>query len=183
MPLRRKVRDRMITIQNYPSVLRDATLKEAALSLKQSHCELDSGICTEAGPRTVLVLDESGELVGILDFRSFLEVLIPELAGGISAKLRALEVSVVFAEANVSNLDETHLNFITRVKKNAETKVEDIMLKVRGTIDADAGLMDALRMIYRNKITVLPVYEGGNLVGVVRDTDLFLAISDIFEGR
>lgn len=183
MPLRRKVRDRMITIQNYPSVLRDATLKEAALSLKQSHCELDSGICTEAGPRTVMVLDESGKLVGILDFRSFLEVLIPELAGGISAKLRALGVSVVFAEANVSNLDETNLNFIARVKKNAETKVEDIMLKVRGTIDADAGLMDALRRIYRNKITVLPVYEGGNLVGVVRDTDLFLAISDIFEGR
>ncbi len=183
MPLKFKIKDRMIPIENYPTVTRGATLKEAALSLKQSYCELDAGICTEAGPRTVLVLENNGQLAGIIDFRNFLSTLIPEIAGGLSAKLRSLEVSVVFAQANASDLDEANLNFIARVKKNAETKVEDIMLKVRGTVDADADLMDALRMIYRNKITVLPVYAGGKLVGVVRDADLFLVIAEIFEDQ
>jgi CBS domain-containing protein len=65
------------------------------------------------------------------------------------------------------------------VIKNAETKVKNIMLKIRGTIDADASLMDGLKKIYRNKITVLPVYEKDKLVGVIRDTDLFLAVADI----
>ena len=55
------------------------------------------------------------------------------------------------------------------------------MLKTKGTIDADASIMDALKMIYQNKITILPVYEGDKLVGVLRDTDLFLAVSDILE--
>jgi CBS domain-containing protein len=55
------------------------------------------------------------------------------------------------------------------------------MLKTKGTIDADASLMDALKVIYLNKITILPVYRGDTLVGVLRDTDLFLALSDILE--
>jgi hypothetical protein len=35
--------------------------------------------------------------------------------------------------------------------------------------------------MFRNKIIVLPVYEGDTLVGVLRDTDLFLAVTDVFE--
>jgi CBS domain-containing protein len=54
------------------------------------------------------------------------------------------------------------------------------MLKVRGTIDADADLMDALRLIYRNKVHMLPVFDAGKLVGVIRDSDLFLVVADIF---
>jgi hypothetical protein len=162
----------MIPLENYSSVFPEATLREAALALRTSHCELETGMCTEAGPRTVLVAD-------ILDFNSFLETLIPEIAGGLSAKLSALGVSIAFAQADAADLDESRLGFRARVIKNAETKVKNIMLKIRGTIDADASLMDGLKKIYRNKITVLPVYEKDKLVGVIRDTDLFLAVADI----
>ena len=179
MLLNRKVRDRMIPIENYPTVLPDATLREAALSLRTSFCELDSGMCTEAGPRTVLVVDENGKLIGILDFNSFLETMIPEIAGGLSARLSAIGVSIAFAQADAEALDESRLGFQARVIKNAEVKVRDIMLKIRGTIDADARLMDALKKMYRKKIIVLPVYDGDNLVGVLRDADLFLAVTDV----
>jgi CBS domain-containing protein len=169
----------MIPLENYSSVFPEATLREAALALRTSHCELETGMCTEAGPRTVLVADENSNLLGILDFNSFLETLIPEIAGGLSAKLSALGVSIAFAQADAADLDESRLGFRARVIKNAETKVKNIMLKIRGTIDADASLMDGLKKIYRNKITVLPVYEKDKLVGVIRDTDLFLAVADI----
>lgn len=181
MLFKEKVKERMIPISNYSTVSEDATLKEAVLSLRKSYCELDAGMCTEAGPRTVLVVDEKDKLAGILDFRSFLKTLIPELAGGLSAKLAALGVSMAFAQADASNLDESRLGFHARVLKNAETAVRDIMLKIRGTIDAEASIMDALKEIFRNKISVLPVYEGDKLVGVLRDTDLFLAVTDILE--
>ncbi|MFH2218186.1 MAG: CBS domain-containing protein [Pseudomonadota bacterium] len=181
MLLKQKIKDRMIPIKNYATVKPDATLRDAAMSLRTSYCELDGGMCTEAGPRTVLVTDDNDKLVGILDFRSFLETLIPEIAGGLSAKLRALGVSVAFAQADAALLDESRMDFNARVIKNAETKVRDIMMKIRGTIDADASLMDGLKKVFRNKITVLPVYEGDKLVGVLRDTDLFLAVTDILE--
>jgi len=181
MLLKTKIKDRMIPIENYSTVSPDATLKEAALSLRTSYCQMDSGMCTEAGPRTVLAIDKNGKLVGILDFASFLGTLIPEIVGGLSAKLEALGVSVAFAQADAASLDEARLGFKARVIKNAATKVRDIMLKIRGTIDADSSLMDGLRKMFRNKITVLPVFEGDRLVGVLRDTDLFLAVADVLE--
>lgn len=71
------------------------------------------------------------------------------------------------------------MGFRARVIKNSETRVGDVMLKIRGTIKADARLIEALRTIYKNKITVVPVYDGDRLVGVLRDSDLFLAVADI----
>ena len=176
-----KVIDRMIPANNYSMVTKDATLREAALALRGSFCELDTGMCTETGPRTVLVVDDNENLVGILDFRSILGTLIPEIAGGLSEKLAAVSASMTFAEADAPSLDESNLGFNARVLKNSETKVSDIMLKIRGTISADASLMDALKMIFRKKITVLPVCDGEKLVGVLRDTDLFLAVADILD--
>ncbi len=143
------------------------------------YCQVETGKCTEAGHRTSLILDEHGKLVGILDFKSILKVLISEIAGGISGKLQALGISMAFAEADAHDMDSSKQGFRSRVIQNAQTRVGDVMLKLRGTIDADAGFLDALKMIYRNKVTVLPVFEGDKLVGVLRDSDLFLAAATV----
>ncbi len=136
----------MIPIENYATIAPDATLREAALSLRTSFSELDGGMRTAAGPRTVLVTDENDKLRGILDFMCFLENYFPKI-GGLPQKL----------------------------------KVKDIMLKVKGTIDADATLEEGLRTIVQNKISVIPVYDGKKAVGLIRDTDIFLAITDNLE--
>ena len=136
----------MIPIENYAIIAPDATLREAALSLRTSFSELDGGMRTAAGPRTVLVTDENDKLRGILDFMCFLENYFPKI-GGLPDKL----------------------------------KVKDIMLKVKGTIDADDSLEEGLRTIVQNKISVLPVYDGDKAVGLIRDTDIFLAITDNLE--
>ena len=125
------------------------------------------------------MLDAKDKLVGILDFKSILKVLMPEITGGISGKLRALNVSIAFAEADAHDIDHAKHGFRSRVRQNAQAHVREVMLKIKGTIDADAGFLDALKMIYRNKITVLPVYEGGKLVGVLRDSDLFLVAANV----
>jgi len=176
---KKTVRDLMITLDRYPVVHPDDTLHDAVSRLRTSYCRLETGFCEETGPRTALVVDESGILQGIMDFRSILRVLIPEVAGGLTEKLERLQVSIVFAEKDALDLDESRANFRQRVIKNAQVKVGDIMLKIRGTIQADATLLEALKLIFRKKITKLPAYDGDKLVGVLRDTDLFLAVADI----
>ncbi|MGD2096002.1 MAG: CBS domain-containing protein [Desulfobacterales bacterium] len=146
MPLDQTIKERMIPIENYATVRPDATLREAALSLRQSFFELDGGMHTVAGPRVVLVTDENQKLLGILDFKSFLKNYFPQI-GGLGKKIM----------------------------------VADIMLKVRGAIDASATVAEGLKTIVQNKISVLPIYEGSKAVGVVRDTDIFLAITDSLE--
>ena len=146
MPLKEKIRERMIPIKNYASINPDATLRDAALSMRQSFSELVGGMRTAAGPRCVLITDKNDKLVGILDFMCFLENYFPQI-GGLTEKL----------------------------------KVKDIMLKVKGTIDADASLEEGFRTIVQKKISILPVYEGDKAVGLIRDTDIFLAITDNLE--
>ena len=146
MSLKQPIKERMIPIQNYATITPEATLREAALSLRQSFFELDGGMRTVAGPRVVLVKDEDDKLLGILDFKSFLKNYFPQI-GGLGKKIM----------------------------------VKDIMLKVKGAIDASASVEEGLTEMIQNKISVLPVYDDEIAVGVVRDTDIFLAITDSLE--
>jgi CBS domain-containing protein len=146
MPLKQTIKERMIPIENYATIPPDATLTEAALSLRTSFSELASGMRTAAGPRAVLVTDKNDKLLGILDFMCFLENYFPQI-GGLPDKLM----------------------------------VKDIMLKVKGTIDASASLEEGLRTFVQKRISVLPVYDGDKAVGLIRDTDIFLAMTDNLE--
>ncbi len=180
MFLDKHVKDLLIPLKDCATVQVDKPLREAVAEMQTVFCEVESGKCTEAGHRTSMVLDDKGNLVGILDFQAILMVLIPEISGSLSQKLQALGVSIAFAEGDAPHLDESNQRFKARVIKNAETKVGDIMLKLRGkNATTDMTLVDALKIMHRNKITVLPVYENDELVGLLRDSDLFLATASI----
>lgn len=179
MPIAKKVRDLLVPLSEYASASVDDSLRQAVPKLRKLYCQIEEGRCTQAGHRNILILNQSQELVGILSFKSIIEALVPEIAGGIATRLESAEISIAFAQADALDLDEARASFRARVIRNAETKVKDIMLKVRGTIQADADLMDAIKLMYRNKITVLPVYEDKELIGVVRESDLFLAVADV----
>lgn len=178
MFLEKKVSDLMIPIKDYSVTSPDKTLQEAILEMRRIYCEVETGKCTEAGHRTCLVMKDE-KLVGIIDFQCILKALIPEIAGKLSDKLAALGQSIAFAEAGVHDLDEARAGFKERVLQNAKTKVSDIMLKLRGRINVDADMIEALKLMHRNKVTVLPVYEGDKIVGVLRDSDMFLATANI----
>jgi CBS domain-containing protein len=178
MFLEKKVKDLMIPIKDYAITSPDKTLQEAILEMRRIYCEVETGKCTEAGHRTSFVMMD-GKLVGIIDFQCILRALMPEIAGKLSDKLASLGLSIAFAEADAHDLDEARAGFKERVLQNARTKVGDIMLKLRGRINANAEMMEALKLMHRNKVTVLPVYEGDKFVGVLRDSDLFLATANI----
>jgi len=180
--LRKKVRDILVPLEKYSVVNPEDTLRTAVSSLRRSYCRMETGMCAETGPRTVLVVDHHGELMGIVDFRTILAVLIPEVAGGLSSKFEALGVSLTFAEYGYDSPDRVMDGFEHRVRKNSEVKIKDIMLKSRASIQADADLVEALKLIFRKKIKKLPVYDKEKLIGVVRDADLFLAVADVLVG-
>jgi CBS domain-containing protein len=181
MPITKKVRDLLVPLSEYATTVVDSTLREAIPALRRLYCQVEEGRCTQAGHRNILVLGHDGSLAGILSFRSILQVLIPELAGGMTARLEALGVSIAFAQADTPDLDEARASFRARVIRNAETNVKDVMLKIRGSVAVTADLMEALKLMHQNKITVLPVYDGNRLVGVVRESDLFLTVAEILQ--
>jgi hypothetical protein len=65
---------------------------------------------------------------------------------------------------------------------HGEKRVGDMMLRIRGKgLQADDFLVQGLKAMNRLKVTVMPIYEGNKLVGVLRDSDLFLNVVSIFD--
>jgi CBS domain-containing protein len=181
MGISQKIKEMMIPIGDTAIVTADAPLKEAIPALKKLYCEVEEGKCTEAGLRTILVSDRNGQIIGILDFQSVIKVLIPEIAGSFPAKVQAVWEALGAINTKSHSLDEAKLGLRARITKNAEKPVSDVMLKIRGTISADADVLEALMVLCDNKASVLPVYDGDQLVGLVRDSDLFLEITDMLQ--
>ena len=176
MPLlKKKVRDLMVPIDKYAVVSADSSLQEAVAKLEEGFLKPDPS----ERHRTILILDESGTLVGVIDFRRIIEVLIPECSDKLRKRLEDLGLALISVRSPAGHEDETKSPLRERALKNAQTSVRDIMLKTRGATQADADLLEAVKVKCSNKLTVLPVYEGEKLVGVLRDVDVFLAIAQI----
>ena len=152
-----KVKDIMVPLESYAVCKENLTLQDAILSLRQVYCEVETGECTEAGHRALLIVNDSGELVGLLDFPHILRVLVPEIAGSLSDKLMQLGASIAFAEANVEDAsDESKLSFEQKVQKNAHIAVKDVMLKSKGQIDSEAILF--VRYFNRSWVNLTTYY-------------------------
>jgi len=182
MPLNKRLHEIMVPISEYATTNENSPLKEAVLKLQKVYCDAETGKCTEAGHRTCLVLNDDSKLVGILDTQSILKTLIPEISSSFSEKLSSLEISVALSEGNTADRNEITANLAERVLLHGEKRVGDMMLKIRGKgLQSDDFLVQGLKTMHRLKVTVMPVYEGSKLVGVLRDSDLFLTVARIFD--
>jgi CBS domain-containing protein len=178
------LRDLMIPLTNAAVARVDTPLKDAIAALRKLYCEVEEGKCTEAGFRIILVMDGTGQIVGILDFQSVIRGLIPEVTGGFSERLRALWDSLGAANAKSEFPEDAELGLKARVMKNAEKPLGELMQKFKGSISVDADVLEALIAICESKLGALPVYDGDLPVGIIRDSDLFLRIADIlFESQ
>ena len=60
-------------------------------------------------------------------------------------------------------------------------QAREIMTKDPRTVTADAGVQETARLMQQEDVGMLPVVDGGRLVGVVTDRDLALRV--VAEGR
>ncbi len=56
-----------------------------------------------------------------------------------------------------------------------KTKVKDVMIKDVITVSGYASLEDAVYLMYKNKVGILPVVDNHQLYGVITDRDIFAA--------
>ena len=180
MGISQKIRHIMIPLDEAAIVTVDTPLKEVIQVLRKLYCQVEDGKCTEAGFRALLVSDEDRQAVGIVDFQCILELLVPEITGNFPAKVHALWDALGTVSKSHA-LEDPKLALRARIMKNAEKRVGDVMFRIKAAIMIDADVLEALMVLCQNKISILPVYEGDQLLGVVRDSDLFLKIAEMLE--
>ncbi|ACV63172.1 putative signal transduction protein with CBS domains [Desulfofarcimen acetoxidans DSM 771] len=151
----------MIPVSDYTIVKESGTVKDAINALKATFFLDEKGIAQ--GHRSLLVVNDHDELVGVMTVRSILQALvIAEKDSGMSKDYLWV---YLLGEIHKSAGD-IPIKKVMRSKKVASVKVDD-------------DLMIAVELMVRNGINSVPVLDDGKVVGVIRGIDVFNMIGEL----
>lgn len=106
--------------------------------------------------RRLPVLDNAGKLVGIVSDKDLLHA----------------------APSPATSLSVYELHYLL-----AKLTIKQVMTSPVITIGPDIPVEEAARIMADNKIGGLPVVEGGNLVGIITETDVFKVLLELLGAR
>ncbi len=174
IPEEKKVIDVMVPLEDFTTVNEEETINEAIQKLKDS---LTSKVSTsrvmETKHRTILVFEGKGKIGGMLTIADLLSAIMPPyLSAPKPSTADSIQYSPMFWKGN----------FIREVRKLAQTKIKEVMSPAPYTIDAGSNLMEAAYTMISNNVQRLIVLRAGEVVGVVRELDLFFEMDRILRG-
>jgi CBS-domain-containing membrane protein len=155
--LEKKVRDLAIPLADYPHMPYWASLKEAVVQLTLAQ----QGRGPEERRRRILVFDEAYKLQGILNQRDILRGVEPKFARDMQEGGAPLWEDLLTAAA----------------QQQAKKPIKEFMAPVGSTVQAEDGLLKASHIMVQEGVDVVPVMDGGKVLGVVRVDDVFREIS------
>ncbi|AET68615.1 putative signal-transduction protein containing cAMP-binding and CBS domains [Desulfosporosinus orientis DSM 765] len=164
MPETKKVKDLMVPVSfssDYPIVYNTDTLKDAIKVLKK--CTGETKI-----HRSMIVLKKEGteeKLAGILTVRDI---------------LNAIKVKTINDDKD-GKFPEKWGNFYRKsaLGHSVSTKVSDaIRPLVTEFVNSEQDVADAIRIMMTKKINILPVFDGGKPIGIIRAVDILYYIEE-----
>ena len=169
----KSVKDVMIPIADYTTLTQDNTVREAIDKLRESfRAKVSTSRIMETGHRSILVFDELGKIKGILAIIDLLKAIMPPY---LSAPKPSMADSIQYSPMFWSGM------FEKEVIRLATKKIKDFMSPAPLTIDANANLMEAAHNMIINNERRLAVIKSGEIVGVIREQDLFFEIAEILQ--
>jgi len=162
MLTRKSIKDVMVSIDEYPHIPSDISLKDAIGIVRSSM--VDGRSCYQ--PMIALVFDNHG-LVGTLRLRDILKGLEP-------AFLKPSTTVQGYTEdaAGLSVLWDTLFN--RESKERVEQLVKEVMNPIRVHVDVDDPIVKAAYLMIHNDLLLLPVVEGGkHVAGLIRMIEVF----------
>lgn len=170
----RRVTEVMIPIDAYTCVQASNTVREGIEKLRSSSEHfISSGLIMETGHRAVLVFDGQ-ELVGVLTMRNLIQAIRPGYMTGTTGILpQCLRHSRLFWRGL----------FTKRAKDLESMAVRTIMNPRPPVVGYDANLMQVAQLLCEENRRRVAVEWEGQIVGVVREQELFHEISRLILSR
>ena len=179
----RMVKDLMVPLQEYATVIEDASLYAAVLALEEAQKKFHQE--DRYKHRAILVLDKGGRVVGKL---SQLDVLKGLEAGykkmGDFKGISHTGFSTEFIKSMVDKYDLWKKPLEDICRRSPHIKVKDIMYTpTEGEyVPMDATLDQALhQLVVGHHQSLLVTKDGKEIVGILRLTDLFQQISEMIK--
>ncbi|MFH1090042.1 MAG: response regulator [Pseudomonadota bacterium] len=162
-------RDIMIPLEEYTTIGPDNSIRDGIIRLQESFADLIStSRLMQTGHRSILVIDQQGDLVGVLSIMDLIEGLRP---GYLSAPKPSMAYNVEYSTMFWTGL------FTTQVKALARKKIKDVMSPPPPSIDANANLMEIAELLYSQGTRRLVVKSGDQVQGVIREQEIFFEIA------
>ncbi len=159
------VKNVMVPFADYTTIPETGNVREAIAKMRASFfSRLSTSRLMETGHRSVLVMDDRKNVVGILTIADLMEAIMP---GYLSAPKPSTADSMEFSPMFWTGM------FSREVVQMGGKQVREIMSPAPLVIDADANLMEAAYMMIKSNLRRLLVMENGKAIGVIREQDLF----------
>ena len=174
-----KVKDLMISLSEYAGVSEDATLYEAVTALEAAQKNFRESPYKHRG---ILVYDKNKKVIGKLGQLDVLKALEPKYY---EIQNREGMRSYGFSKQSMkSMMDKFYLldgAMINICKKAGQSKVVNFVVKpTEGEfVDLDASIDEAIhQLVMGQHQSLLVTDKSGDIVGILRLTDLFTTISN-----
>ena len=179
-----KIKDLMVPVTDYATVSDDATLFEAVQALESSQKNFSKDRYKHRG---VLVYDKNKKIIGKLGQLDILKALEPKYYEMQDRQgMKGLGFSKQFMKSMLENfrLLDGAMNNIC--KKAGETNVASIVVKpTEGEfVDMDDSVNEAIhQLVLGQHQSLLVTNKDGDIVGILRLTDLFSTICQSMNAR
>lgn len=161
------VNDHVTPLAGYPHVRDNVTLRDVYATLKHHYDSAEQF-------RSVLVLDAGDRLVGVLGFRELLHALLPEyLKQHDPAHYEGSRAADLASLAPLWQED-----CAAQCRKAAAMPVGMHVVAAKATVGGTDPLVKAIYLFATLNANILPVVEGGRIVGVLRRVDVMAAVAE-----
>ncbi|MBW1683135.1 MAG: CBS domain-containing protein [Deltaproteobacteria bacterium] len=177
------IKDLMVPLEEYATVSEDATLQEAVMALEAAQEKIDREKYKYLH-RAILVLNRSGKVVGKISQLDALKALEPKYREiGDPDKLARAGFSPAFLKILLEKHSFWDSSLADICRKCARLKVKNFMhTPTEGEyVRDDATLAEALHMLVMGRHHSLLVVRNSDIVGILRLTDVFVAVFDMMK--
>jgi CBS domain-containing protein len=180
-----KVKDIMISIEEYEKVDSEAYLCDALSILKRNYEKAKT--CRPGHfHKTLFVTDTSGKIIGKLSIYDLIRGLVPETSKALDVSQREPYVRATRLweiEERAVELTErfgwlTH-SFVDLVKQEAHKKVKDIMDGVHPILKEEDTLNQAIYLMFKENVRQPLVVRKGEIVGVINLMRMFSELLEV----
>ena len=169
------VEDLMVPLEEYVTIYEEATLYEAVKALEKAQEEQDRERYHYLH-RAILVLNKNRKVVGKISQIDVLMALEPKYkAMGDMRNLSRSGLGIEFIKTMLEKYALCELPFTDMCRKAGDRKVKDCMYAPSEGeyIEVDASLCEAIHMLVVGHHQSLIVTKEGEIIGILRLTDVF----------
>ena len=178
------VKDLMVSKSEYATISADGTLGEAALALQEAQRREQRLDPDRHRDRAILVVDDNDNVIGKLSMLNVLRGLLPRYdrikgSGTYSKAAARIGSARQFIDSMEKGVGLWNKPLTNLIEKAATVTVRNLIREFAEgeTVDVDDSLDTALHRLITGRFQSLLVTSNGEIVGILRLTDIYEEIS------